>query len=173
MSESILKDKRILAVDDETDVLDTLEELLDDVDGLVFDRATDYDMGYQLLRSWTYDAVILDIMGVRGFDLLNAAVHLGFPTVMLTAHAFSAEDLKKSIEMGARAYIPKENMVDIPEFLEDVITLGHRSGLKKMFQKLGSVFNKKFGSRWMEDEEDFWNQVVAGEYKPEPVILDK
>ena len=69
-------------------------------------------------------------------------------------------------------YIPKENMVDIPEFLEDVITMGHRSALKNLFQKLGSVFNKKFGSRWMEDERDFWNQVVAGEYKPEPVILD-
>ena len=58
-------------------------------------------------------------MGVRGFDLLNAAVHLGFPTVMLTAHAFSAESLKRSITMGARAYIPKEQMAEVPAFLED------------------------------------------------------
>ena len=107
MSSNILDGKRILAVDDEPDVLDTLEDLLDDYPGLIFDRATDYETGYHLLRSWTYDAVILDIMGVRGFDLLNAAVHLGFPTVMLTAHAFSAETLQQSIEMGARAYIPK------------------------------------------------------------------
>lgn len=171
MSDSILSGKRILAVDDEPDVLDTLADLLEDYDELVFDRATDYETGYHLLRSWSYDAVILDIMGVRGFDLLNASVHLGIPTVMLTAHAFSVEDLKRSIEMGARAYIPKERMADIPEFLEDVLTLGHRSGLKRMFQRLGGVFNKKFGSQWMEDEKTFWDQVASGSYKPEPVIL--
>jgi len=173
MADSILTGKRILAVDDEPDILDTLADLLEDYEDLVFDRATDYETGYHLLRSWTYDAVILDIMGVRGFDLLNASVHLGFPTVMLTAHAFSIQDLKRSIEMGARAYIPKEAMVDITEFLEDVLTLGHRSGLKRMFQRLGGAFNKKFGSRWMEDEKTFWEQVTSGEYKAEPVILKK
>ena len=149
MSASILTDKRILAVDDETDVLETLEDLLEDYPGLVLDTATDYEGGYHLLRSWTYDAVILDIMGVRGYDLLNAAVHLGFPTVMLTAHAFSSEDLKRSITLGARAYIPKERMNDMPAFLTDVISLGHRSSLKKMFQRLGGLFDKRFGSRWM------------------------
>ena len=173
MSESTLTNKRILAVDDETDVLETLEDLLDDYPGLLLDTATDYESGYHLLRSWTYDAVILDIMGVRGYDLLNAAVHLGFPTVMLTAHAFSSEDLKRSITLGARAYIPKERMADMPAFLEDVISLGHRSSLKKMFQRLGGLFDKRFGSRWMEDEKTFWEQVASGEYRPEPVILKK
>jgi len=173
MAQSILNDKRVLAVDDEIDVLETLEDLLDDYPGLILDKAADYETGYHLLRSWTYDAVILDIMGVRGYDLLNAAVHLGFPTVMLTAHALSSDHLKRSITMGARAYIPKERMSDIPEFLEDVISLGHRSSLKRMFQRLGGVFNKRFGSRWMEDEKTFWDQVASGEYRPDPVILKK
>jgi DNA-binding response OmpR family regulator len=173
MASEILKDKRILAVDDEPDVLDTLEEILTENEGLVLDRAQDYETGYHLLRSWTYDAVILDIMGVRGFDLLNASVHLGFPTVMLTAHAFSAADLKQAVEMGARAYIPKEKMFEIPAFLEDVLTLEHRSNLKRMFQRLGGIFNKKFGSQWMEDEKSFWEQVSSGRYEPRPVILKK
>lgn len=173
MAQSILNDKRILAVDDEVDVLETLEDLLDGYPGLILDKATDYETGYHLLRSWTYDAVILDIMGVRGYDLLNAAVHLGFPTVMLTAHALSSDHLKRSVTMGARAYIPKERMSDIPEFLEDVISLGHRSSLKRMFQRLGGVFNKRFGSRWMEDEKIFWDQVASGAYRPDPVILKK
>lgn len=173
MASEILKDKRILAVDDEPDVLDTLEEILTENEGLVLDRAQDYETGYHLLRSWTYDAVILDIMGVRGFDLLNASVHLGFPTVMLTAHAFSAADLKRAVEMGARAYIPKEKMFEIPAFLEDVLTLEHRSNLKRMFQRLGGIFNKKFGSQWMEDEKSFWEQVSSGRYEPRPVILKK
>ncbi|MCG6910537.1 MAG: response regulator [Deltaproteobacteria bacterium] len=171
MTESILNGKRILAVDDEPDILESLADLLEDYDDLIFDRASDYETGFHLLRSWTYDAVILDIMGVRGYDLLNASVHLGFPTVMLTAHAFSIDDLKRSIEMGARAYIPKESMADITDFLEDVLTVGYSTGLKRMFQRLGGVFNKKFGSRWMEDEKTFWDQVNSGSYKPEPVIL--
>jgi DNA-binding response OmpR family regulator len=173
MASDILENKRILAVDDEPDVLDTLEDILGDTPGLVLDRASDYETGFHLLRSWTYDAVILDIMGVRGFDLLNAAVHLGFPTVMLTAHALSAESLKQAIEMGARAYIPKEKMFDIPAFLEDVLTLEHHSGLQRMFQRLGGLFDKKFGSRWMEDEKGFWDQVTSGNYEQRPVILKR
>jgi DNA-binding response OmpR family regulator len=173
MGESILNNKRILAVDDEVDILETLEDLLEDYDGLVLDKAQDYETGYHLIRSWTYDAVILDIMGVRGFDLLNAAVHLGFPAVMLTAHALSSESLKKSIEMGARAYIPKEKMMDITKFLEDVLTLEHRSGLRRMFQRLGGFFTEKFGSQWQKDEKEFWEQVASGNYEPEPVILRK
>jgi len=64
-------------------------------------------------------------------------------------------------------------MTDIPAFLEDVITLGHRSNLKMMFQRLGGLFNKRFGSQWMEDEKTFWDQVRSGEYQPKPVILKK
>ncbi|RPJ75294.1 MAG: response regulator, partial [Desulfobacteraceae bacterium] len=39
MTSRVLEGKRILAVDDETDVLDTLQDLLSDYKSLVFDRA--------------------------------------------------------------------------------------------------------------------------------------
>lgn len=173
MSESILNNKRLLAVDDEPDVLETLAEQLEDFEGLIFDRAADYETGYQLLRSWTYDLVILDIMGVRGFDLLNAAVLLGFPTVMLTGHVLSVRALRKSIEMGARAYIPKERMGDLVPFLEDVLTLDRRSGWKQLFVRLGGFFNRKFGPDWQKDKSTFWEQVISGNYDAGPVILKK
>jgi CheY-like chemotaxis protein len=173
MKESILNDKRILAVDDEPDILTTLKEQLEDLPGIVFDSATSYEDGYHLLRSWTYDLVILDIMGVRGFDLLNASVSLGFPTVMLTAHALTKEALKKSIEMGARAYIPKEKMADIIPFLEDVLSLSYRPGWKRVFEKLGGFFNAKFGPGWQKKEKQFWASVASGEFEHEPVILKK
>ena len=172
MADSILNDKRILAVDDEPDVLETLEDLLSDYPGLVLDRAADYNMGYQLIRSWTYDAVILDIMGVRGFDLLNAAVHLGIPAVMLSAHAVSPESIRQSLELGARAFIPKEKMADIGKFLEDVLTLSHRGSVRRMFDRLGGFFNMKFGPDWQQSEKEFWDQVVSGNYEPRPVILE-
>jgi DNA-binding response OmpR family regulator len=173
MKESTLNNKRVLAVDDEPDVLDTLREQLEEFPGLVFDAAVDYEQGYHLLRSWTYDLVILDIMGVRGFDLLNASVSLGFPTVMLTAHAFTQEALKKSIEMGARSYIPKEKMGEIVPFLEDVLSLSYRHGWKRVFENLGGFFNAKFGPGWRKKEKEFWETVESGRFEHEPVILKK
>jgi DNA-binding NtrC family response regulator len=173
MAESVLNNKRVLAVDDEPDVLESLAEQLEDFEGLVLDTATDFETGYHLLRSWTYDLVILDIMGVRGFDLLNAAVFLGFPTVMLTAHVLSVRALKKSIEMGARAYIPKEHLGDIVQFLEDVLILDRQTGWKKVFERLGGFFNKTFGPQWRRDKSTFWDQVISGKYDSGPVILKK
>lgn len=173
MSKSILNNKRVLAVDDEPDVLETLEELLADFEGLIFDKALDYETGYHLLRSWSYDLVILDIMGVRGFDLLNAAVSLGFPAVMLTAHALSVESLRKSIELGARAYLPKEKMAEIVPFLEDVLTISGKQIWRQIFQRLGDFFTAKFGPDWRKSEKKFWDDVISGRYEPEPVILKK
>ena len=94
MTESILNGKRILAVDDEPDVLETLQDLLEDYAGLIFDQATDYETGYHLLRSWTYDAVILDIMGVRGF---RSAQRIGAPWVS-NGHAHRTRTLVRGSE---------------------------------------------------------------------------
>lgn len=173
MVQFVLNNKRLLAVDDEPDILETLEEQLADFDGLVLDKATTYETGYHLLRSWTYDLVILDIMGVRGFDLLNASVHLGFPTVMLTAHALTVEALKQSIDMGARAFLPKEKLAEIVPFLEDVLTLSRHSGWRRLFERLGGFFNVAFGPGWQKKEKDFWEQVMSGKPMQEPVILKK
>jgi DNA-binding response OmpR family regulator len=173
MVESILSGKRLLAVDDEPDILETLKEHLEDTEGLVLDVATDYETGYHLIRSWTYDIVILDIMGVRGFDLLNAAVALGYPSVMLTAHALTPEALRKSVELGARAFLPKEKMSDIVSFLEDVLTTTHQKGWRRVFDRLGVFFSRTFGAEWQKDEKEFWDVVVSGKYNPEPVILKK
>ena len=64
---SALQDKVILVVDDEPDVLETVEE---ELDMCLIHKATDYDTALQYLLSYTYDIVILDIMGVNGFELL-------------------------------------------------------------------------------------------------------
>lgn len=173
MAESVLNNKRVLAVDDEPDILATLKDQLDEFPGLVLDTAGDYETGYHLIRSWTYDLVILDIMGVRGFDLLNAAVSLGFPTVMLTAHALSVEALRKSIEMGARAYIPKEKMAEIVPFLEDVLSLSYRPAWKRVFEKLGGFFSAAFGKDWEKSEKAFYEEVRSGKYEQKPVVLKK
>jgi CheY-like chemotaxis protein len=154
MPEGLLKGKHVLAVDDEPDVLDILGEELEE-HGVSLDRASTYEEGIQKMSSSTYDLVILDIMGVRGFDLLEFAVAGKIPVVMLTAHALSPAGLKKSIELGARAYIPKDRLGRIAPFLEDVMELNHRSGWKAVLHKLGGSFGERFGSEWRVSEKEF------------------
>jgi DNA-binding NtrC family response regulator len=151
MINSILDGKRILAVDDEADVLSVLkEEIMEACPKAVFETATDYESAAALLKSKSYDVVVLDIMGVRGFDLLDIAVERGFKVAMLTAHALSPEALKKSIDLKARAYLPKEKLGEIVPFLEDVLQLDYTSGWKRLFEKLHTFFTQEFKSDWEE-----------------------
>ena len=150
--ESPLKDKIILVVDDEPDVLDTVEE---ELDMCMIHKATNYDTALQHLLSYTYDAVVLDIMGVNGFELLKTSVSRGFPTLMLTAHAVTPEALKRSKRLGAFSCLPKEKMSEIADFLEDAVQDGGKPTWIKFFDRLGTYFNKRFGPDWKEKDKFF------------------
>jgi DNA-binding response OmpR family regulator len=149
---SPLKDKVVLVVDDEPDVLETVEE---ELDMCLVHKANDYDTALQYLLSYTYDFVILDIMGVNGFELLKNSVSRGFPTIMLTAHALSPESLKKSIKLGAVTFLPKEKMSELSSYLEDVLTGGGKPIWQKLFDRMGGFFNKRFGPDWKEKDKFF------------------
>ncbi len=168
---SILDGKKILAVDDEPDVLDLLEEeILETCPNCRVDKAESYETAVKKLNSESYDVVILDIMGVRGFDLLELAVSRKFPVAMLTAHALSSDALERSVKLGARAYLPKEKMGEIVPFLEDLLQYKYQTGWKRLFKKLGGFFNSKFGSDWekktgLEEWKEWhkWSRYYDGE----------
>ena len=151
-SKSPLRDKVILAVDDESDVLESLGEQLD---MCLLHKATNYETALQYLLTYNYDFIILDIMGVNGFELLKKAVSRGVPTVMLTAHALSPESLKKSIKLGAVSFLPKEKMSELRSFLEDVVLGEGRPVWQKLFDKLGGYFTQRFGPDWKEKDRFF------------------
>jgi DNA-binding NtrC family response regulator len=149
MKESILNGKIILAVDDESDVLTVLEEeILDAAPKCKYEKATTYEVAADKLRSNTYDVVILDIMGVRGFDLLELAVSRSFRVAMLTAHSLSPEALKRAFDMKARAYLPKQKLGQIVPFLEDLFNYEYLPGWKHLYEKLKDFFDSKFESDW-------------------------
>ncbi|MEJ2715802.1 MAG: response regulator [Deltaproteobacteria bacterium] len=151
--ESPLNGKVVLVVDDEPDVLDTVEETLP---MCVVEKAGDFDTALSLLEKNTYDLVILDIMGVRGFELLAHAVTRGFLTVMLTAHAATTESLRKSIKLGAASFLPKEYMADLQEVLEDILVgKGTRFWWKRSFDRTDEYFGRTFGSDWKEKDAFF------------------
>ena len=74
---------------------------------------------------------------------------------MLTAHAVTPEALKKSIKLGALSFLPKEEMTELRGFLEDVVLEGGKSLWLKLFDQLGSYFNKRFGPDWKEKDKFF------------------
>src|SRR6185503_1898684 len=111
---------RILAVDDEPDILETIVDVLD---GAMVVCARSYQEAVDLLAPSAsdapsiekFDVAILDIMGVDGMALLTHTADQGIPTVMLTAHAMNPETLKESISNGALSYLPKEELANLPE----------------------------------------------------------
>jgi CheY-like chemotaxis protein len=159
MKESILSHKRILAVDDEPDVLTVLEEEIQEgCPTCKLDKASTFKEARQKLESQAYDLVILDIMGVQGFDLLEQAVLKKFSVAMLTAHALTPQALKKAMEMGARAYLPKEKLGEIVPFLEDVLTQEYLPGWKRLLVNLEGFFNARWGKDWKKTDDEFWKE---------------
>jgi CheY-like chemotaxis protein len=159
MAESILDGKRILAVDDEPDVLDVLEEeVLASAPKCGFEKATTYHEAAQKLRSQTYDVVILDIMGIRGFDLLDLSARRNLTVAMLTAHALNPEALKRSIEKKARAYLPKDKLGEIVPFLECVLEEEYLPGWGRLMRRLERYFNSQWGKSWKTPHDKFWKE---------------
>jgi len=154
---SHLEGKRILAVDDEKDVLDTIEDSLEMAH---VDKAQDYHTAIEKLTNNKYDLAILDIMGVDGLKLLEKAVDRNIPSVMLTAHALSAETLLASVRMGAISYLPKESLAELEDILEQLLAAMETGEptWKVLFERLGAFFDEKFGPDWQEKDREFWSE---------------
>ena len=73
---------------------------------------------------------------------------------MLTAHALSPENLQRSYDMGARAYLPKLKLGEIVPFLEDVLQNDFEPGWKRLFGALREVFTDLWGRDWEKIEKD-------------------
>ena len=156
-SDAYLTGKSILAVDDEEDILETIEDILEVAE---VDAARDYKSASEKIKTKHYDLVILDIMGVNGLQLLDEAVERGLPAVMLTAHAINPETLMASIRKGAISYLPKETLADLDQVLNDLLGAYERGEApwKMLFEKLGTYFDERFGPDWKEKDKAFWSE---------------
>jgi DNA-binding NtrC family response regulator len=153
--DDILKGKKILVVDDETDVLESIAEILDECD---VDTASDFESAKELLERKVYDAAILDIMGVNGFSLLEIATDKKIPALMLTAQGLNPDNLVGSIKLGAKSYIPKEKMSELDIYLKEIF-VAKEKGIEKSgnwFARLGSFFDNRFGPGWKNKDKKFW-----------------
>jgi DNA-binding NtrC family response regulator len=153
--EKIILGKRVLIVDDEKDILDLLTELL----GICkIDAANSFEEAKNFLERYEYDIAVLDIMGVKGFELLQMANARDIPALMLTAHALNEETLTKSIKEGAAYYVPKDKMDQIATYVADVLEAREKkkSSWVRWLKRLGGSFDVIFtGPHWREREKEF------------------
>ena len=150
--------KKVLIVDDEKDILEVLVELLE---LCKIDAASSFEEAKELLETNPYDLAVLDIQGVKGFELLEVAKKRSIPCLMLTAHALTAENLKKSAEKGAAYYVPKDEITRIATFVADVIEAVEKkkNPWVRWFERLSGSFDVIFtGPGWREREKEFWKQ---------------
>ena len=154
---NFLKNKHILAVDDEPDILETIQEILSDTQ---VDTAPDYNTASEKIAKTQYDLAILDIMGVNGIKLLEECDTRKIPAIMLTANSMNPNSLIESIKKGAISYLSKEHLSDLDSLINELLDakeLG-KPTWQLLFDKLGNYFDKRFGSNWKNDDKDFWNK---------------
>jgi DNA-binding NtrC family response regulator len=152
----LLEGRRILIVDDEPDVLETLEDLLSTADVV---SASSFESAKTHLDKSNFDIAVLDIMGVNGYELLAICNRKNIPAVMLTSHALTPENIVKSFKMGAASFIPKDRIADIPVFLKDVLEAKEKGKhlLSQWAARIGDAYwEKKFGPHWKEKEKKLW-----------------
>ena len=87
------------------------------------------------------------------------------PAVMLTARAFSAENLIRTIKKGAYSYIPKEEISDIADYLVDALTAkrnGENPWRAWQDRLPTSYFERRWGAAWKNTDKEFWDSFRAG-----------
>ena len=153
---ALLEGKKVLVVDDEKDVLEVVADLLK---MCKVTTASSFEDAKKLLETQSFDLAVLDIMGVDGYGLLKIASRKKIPALMLTAHAFNPPNLVKSIKEGAAAYIPKEEITRIAEFLNDVLVAkatGKNPWGAWQDRLPSSFFDRRWGAAWRDTDKEFW-----------------
>lgn len=158
---NLLQGKKILVVDDEVDVLETVRGILSMCD---LTLASTFEEGKKQLETARFDLAILDIMGVNGFALLEIANQKKVMAVMLTAHAHGLDTTVRSFKEGAVYYVPKETMAELPKYLTDIFETVGKGGKpsSRWLERFASYYENWFGPKWKENDKDFWKRF--GQY---------
>lgn len=111
--------KRILVVDDETNMRATLADILSD-EGYRIDTAPDGLSAVQMCEQQDYDVVLLDVRmpGIDGVETFRRIHRLNDSVRVVMMSAYSMDDLKRAVlDEGAIAFLSK------PLDIENVISL--------------------------------------------------
>ena len=117
MTEGLASPRRLLLVDDEQGMRDTLVDILEEL-GFWIDQAADGQEAVDRVKMGDYGLVLMDIRMpvMNGVEALRQikALRSGLPVIMMTAYTAAAE-VEEARRQGAEAILYKP--LDIPELL--------------------------------------------------------
>ena len=111
--------KKILLVDDEPDAIEFILAMLEDLEGIEIDSATDGETALKKIRENIPDVVILDVQmpGISGFDVFTELrkddATKALPVIMLTGVSekigvpLSSDDMGEFLGVKPDAFIEK------------------------------------------------------------------
>jgi len=72
----------------------------------------------------------------------------------------SPDSIVKSYKEGAASYIPKEEMVNIVTFLNDILEAQRRGKnvWGRWLERLDAYLAKRFGHDWQKNDKEFWEK---------------
>jgi DNA-binding NarL/FixJ family response regulator len=139
MKTSILDRRSVLIVDKEPETLSLMGEDIEEVSPKGWlDTATSYQRARDLLASWSYDIAIIGLTGSEGDTLLKQAVFSKVPVVVVLANGQNCEAISNCMEIGVKAYIPRNKVKEIVPFLEQVLEQECMPSWKRIYEKFGS-----------------------------------
>ncbi len=135
---------RILIIDDEAGIRDSLETLLT-LEGFQVQLAVDGGSGLDMLTRYSYDLLLLDLAlpGETGIDLLPRIKNLvpSLPVIMITAYG-TVNNVVDAIQAGASNFVQKP--WDNEKLLADIRSAIGRSRAEEEVQQLKRVLKQRY-----------------------------
>lgn len=135
---------RILIIDDEAGIRDSLETLLT-LEGFQVESASNGNAGLDLLASHNYDLLLLDLAlpGETGMDLLPRIKNLAptLPVIMITAYG-TVGNVVDAIRAGAANFVQKP--WDNEKLLADIRAAIGRSRAEEEVQQLKRTLKQRY-----------------------------
>ena len=99
---------RVLVIEDEVELLTVVARALRE-QGYAVDEASDGDDGLFKAKSWSYDAIVLDLMlpGIDGWEILRRLRASRKTPVMILSARDSVKDRVDGLDLGADDYLVK------------------------------------------------------------------
>jgi len=136
MKNSILKNKNILAVGTQIDLLRSVKgKIQTTCPECRCDTATTLGNGRQMMLMITYNLIILDMVNTLWNNLVDLAANREFPVLALSDKESLEETMHGSQSAIIRAAVPRENLNIIVPTVEEVLRREKMSGLRRSLEK--------------------------------------
>ncbi len=143
MKNSILKNKNILAVSSQMDLVQSVKGRIQGTcPECRCDMVTTLGGGRQMMLMVTYNLIILDMFNTFWINLIDLAASRDFPVLALLGNSPYRKSINPQENAIIRAAVPRENLSIIVPAVEGVLKHEKMSGLRRNLEKTWRTFMK-------------------------------